>query len=153
MEIWKQIPDSNFEVSNLGRIRSFRILEPTPTKHGYLKIGFFLKAKRFHRLAHQLVALGFHGPCPKGMEVNHIDGNKRNNRPENLEYVTRKENAANALSRNAYRRGQNHPKKKTSLAQEKAIREAYLKGRLGMREVGFRYGVSKATVSRIVKGV
>ena len=41
---------------------------------------------------HSLVALAFHGPCPDGLEVRHLDGDHRNNRPENLQYGTRSEN-------------------------------------------------------------
>lgn len=46
---------------------------------------------------HRLVADAFMGPCAKGYEVNHKDGVKDNNRPENLEYVTHKENIEHAL--------------------------------------------------------
>ena len=41
---------------------------------------------------HALVALAFHGEKPKGAHVRHLDGNKLNNKPSNLEYGTPKEN-------------------------------------------------------------
>lgn len=45
-----------------------------------------------HRV-HQIIATGFHGPQPsKGHVIDHIDTNRRNNRPENLRWVTRLEN-------------------------------------------------------------
>lgn len=45
---------------------------------------------------HRLVAAAFIGPCPDGLEVNHKDGDKKNNRVENLEYVTHRENILHA---------------------------------------------------------
>lgn len=43
---------------------------------------------------HWLVALAFHGPCPRGCTlVRHLDGNPRNNRPDNLRWGTPAENA------------------------------------------------------------
>lgn len=46
-----------------------------------------------HRYVHTLVALAWLGkPKAEGMEVDHLDGDKTNNRPENLEWVTREEN-------------------------------------------------------------
>lgn len=44
-------------------------------------------------VVHRIVATAFHGPQPtKGHVVDHIDTNRRNNRPENLRWVTRLEN-------------------------------------------------------------
>ena len=44
------------------------------------------------REVHALVAAAFHGPCPAGCEVLHINGNLCDNRPENLRYGTHAEN-------------------------------------------------------------
>lgn len=45
---------------------------------------------------HTVVALAYLGPRPSGLVINHIDGDKRNNAPNNLEYCTYSENAAHA---------------------------------------------------------
>lgn len=62
---------------------------------GYLNVGIYNKAgvenKTYFR-AHRLVWETFNGVIPKGMDVDHKDGNKHNNRLENLQLLTRKEN-------------------------------------------------------------
>ena len=45
---------------------------------------------------HRLVAMAFNGPIPAKLEVNHKNGVKHDNRPENLEYVTHRENMLHA---------------------------------------------------------
>jgi len=59
-----------------------------------------VKLSRDNRVAqrsiHALVAEAFLGPRPDGYEINHMDGLKTNNRPENLEYTTRQGNADHA---------------------------------------------------------
>lgn len=68
------------------RLRDGQWTFGTPCQHsGYMKIS----AEAIHRI----VATGFHGDAPsKSHVVDHIDTNRRNNRPENLRWVTRLEN-------------------------------------------------------------
>ena len=61
---------------------------------GYLRVTI---CKRLYSL-HELVLLHTKGPRPSGMEINHIDGNKLNNRPENIEYCTKLENIRHAVA-------------------------------------------------------
>ena len=49
-------------------------------------------SRRKDREVHALVASAFHGPCPDGCEVLHINGCLTDNRPENLRYDTHSEN-------------------------------------------------------------
>ena len=115
MEEWKKIDDyENYEISNLGFIRSFnygriKILITDEQKNGYLRIGLWENNKKKKFLIHRLVATAFIPNPENKSQVNHIDGNKKNNRLENLEWNTSSENIIHA-----YKTGLNTgPPKKT----------------------------------------
>ena len=98
MEVWKAIPSSpKYEVSDIGRVRhGHRLLHIRKRKTGYLLTT--LGSQRSTAYIHRLVAEAFIGPVPEGKEVNHKNLNKADNRPENLEYVTRKQNIHHAMA-------------------------------------------------------
>lgn len=82
-----------YEVSNLGRIRRVKIIEPTKKKHGYMQISLVDRngVRKSFRL-HRIVAEAFI-PNPEGKpQVNHRDENPENNRAVNLEWATAEEN-------------------------------------------------------------
>jgi len=92
-EIWKKIKGfEDYSVSNLGRIKSFKlnkngtILKPRlNTKNGYLRIGLSMNNKRYNKLIHVLVYETFNEYNLKISEsVHHIDENKINNNLPNL---------------------------------------------------------------------
>lgn len=57
-----------------------------------------LPTGRYYCTVHKLVANAFLGPRPLGMQVNHKDGNRKNNRLSNLEYLTCSDNMKHAFS-------------------------------------------------------
>ena len=103
---------------------------------GYVVIKFGFTAKKAHRLAW----LYQYGVWPNG-ELDHIDGNKKNNRVENLEYVTRQENVRHAFELGL--RG------KLSMQAANDIRADYASGAT-QASLAKRYGVSKPTISNVV---
>lgn len=110
VEIWKDIRGyiGLYEASNWGRIRSLDrwikcsngrlrffkggILKLSKTKDGYLKVDLWKNGNVKTFLVHCLVWEAFNGPIPEGMQVNHIDENKLNNRLDNLNLMSHKDN-------------------------------------------------------------
>ena len=94
MEIFKEIPSlPGYFASNQGRIRrgNDKIISLHETPKGYLKAQIMMN-RVMHTLAvHRVIAQVFLGDVT-GMEVDHLDFNKKNNSVENLEIVTKKEN-------------------------------------------------------------
>lgn len=104
IEEWKgiSIVDDTYEVSSLGNIRnkSSLILKTYKLNSGYLAIKLAYDGKRYHKLIHRLVAIAFIDDNLENtkLEVNHIDGDKLNNKLSNLEIVTSSENKIHAIS-------------------------------------------------------
>lgn len=105
-EIWKDIAgwEGRYKVSNLGRVLSYNrpnghkdaIVVPHPNEKGYLMVHLYRKPVSKTVKVHKLVAEAFI-PNPAHLpEVNHIDGDKSNNRVDNLEWMTRKANVEHA---------------------------------------------------------
>lgn len=102
-EEWRTIPDidTDYEASNLGRVRSLKRAEPhimaqQINTSGYPRVGLVINGKFEYLLVHCLVARAFIGDRPKGYSINHKNGIKTDNRAENLEYLTRVENMRHA---------------------------------------------------------
>ena len=114
-EIWKDIEgyEGIYQVSNLGRVRSLdryyekphprngvptrylkrgQIIISHPSRNGYM--GVVLKVNRVQKnfMVHRLVAKAFVPGYFEGADVNHKDCDRTNNRADNLEWVTRREN-------------------------------------------------------------
>lgn len=99
-EIWKDIPDyeGKYQISNLGRVKSLKrkyVLEDTILKTpkcsgGYMVVNLSKKILRVH----QLMAITFlgHTPCGYKLVVDHIDNDKLNNKLDNLQLITHREN-------------------------------------------------------------
>ncbi|WP_372011438.1 HNH endonuclease signature motif containing protein [Paenibacillus chitinolyticus] len=95
-EILKKVDKCPWMISNKGRIKS---LKTNAEKIQYMGTSgyYFVSYNSKTYLTHRLVAQYFIDPIPKGMVVNHKDGNKTNNHVDNLEIVTYKENTRHAF--------------------------------------------------------
>ena len=110
IETWMDIQGYKglYTVSSLGRIRSLgrtitrkngspmtfpvKILRQRPTPQGYQIVHLYKSGTRRAHSVHRLVATLFVSNWDQKEQVNHIDGDKLNNRAENLEWVTSSEN-------------------------------------------------------------
>lgn len=124
-------------------------------KCGYLTIRTVRDGERLICMAHRLVWQWLCGDIPEGLQVNHKNGRKDDNRLENLELVTQSGNLKHAVRHGLMRVtfGERSATARLSEADVLAIREA----RTGddpplFSEIAARYGISKDTAQAIVKG-
>lgn len=102
-EIWRDVKgyEGLYQVSNLGRVKSLennktkkeKILKPKKMENGYLRVVLHKNREKKYFQVHRLVYETFVGEIPDGMQCNHINEIKSDNRLENLNLMTPKENA------------------------------------------------------------
>lgn len=162
VEEWREVPGHpGYEASSFGRVRSIDRWVVTADGRQWLHKGSILsrgqRSKyiniRVGRYAvkgiHVVVCMTFHGPCPsKTHEVAHWNGNRRDNRPDNLRWTTRKENYADAIRHGTWSSGPRNGMSKLTEAKVRAIRESRANG-MTLLAVGMRFGISHSHVKRI----
>lgn len=130
-EIWKPAKgfESKYAVSNLGQVKSLARTRKCRTKDGiitmsvperilkqwkrgsYNLVDFWIDGKRFVQSVHVLVYEAFNGELRKGNFVHHIDENKLNNTPENLEQMSVLEhNRKHNCGKSPWNKGKTMPK-------------------------------------------
>lgn len=164
MEIWKPIPNfSNYEVSDLGNIRSLnykrsgkvQVLLPAKSKDGYMKTMILSDEGNYRsRTIHSFVCATFIGPRQEGMQINHINSIKHDNRLTNLEYCTPSENALHSYKTNNKKRMVGSLNGMAKLTEKDVVeirQHAQGKGRYyGRKQLAEKYKVSECTIKEIV---
>ena len=168
-EIWRPVRgfEEHFEVSNLGTVRRIsptrihgsvgRIIKPFwGTKPGarYPGIRFTVDGRTTHRKLHAVVFEAFHGLVPKGLEINHKDGDKLNFRWDNLEATSHKYNVRHAILTGLMpdQRGENNHQAKLDEPTARKILSIYKTGRCGIVRLGKFFKVSNSIVRALVSG-
>jgi transposase/predicted DNA-binding protein YlxM (UPF0122 family) len=170
-EVWKKLKAntrSRYEVSNYGRIKSFTYNPEGTILKGKMHGGYLMldyldleTGTRKHALIHRLVALHFIGkPTKAKPNVIHIDGNKANNRVENLRYANAKETGVHnivnedAIALNKIRNTKRTKGAKLTLTQVETIRRILANPNKQVKRsvIAARYNVSEMTIYRIQNG-
>lgn len=143
--------ESHYAVTREGEVWSFisnKFLKPFKSSKGYFSVelksidGSATKTYKVHRLTLK----AFSSPLNNHYEVNHIDGNKGNNKLENLEWCTGKENVCHAFQTGLRsHKGVKHPRAKLTEKDILDIRSSALKG----VELAKLFKVSNTTISDI----
>jgi hypothetical protein len=182
-EIWRDIPgyEGYYKVSNLGRVKGLERKVPHPTcggkmtvheemlstpisfnGRGYCQVVLSKNGKSKRPSVHRLVAHAFipnpeNKPC-----INHKDGNKTNNKVENLEWCSYSENSTHAYKQGLFpkdmNKGSKNGRSKLTEAQVKEIRTRFEEADKKTifikdiyKELTQDYSVCKTTIHRIIK--
>lgn len=168
IEIWIPIKgyEYDYEVSSLGRVKSKdrtvpigesftfkkgRVLKPEIIKKGYERVGLSKNGTMKKKQVHRLVLENFNPTDDDSLQVNHIDGNKRNNKLENLEWVTAKENNQHAR-RTGLLTHNGRGRHKLSDEEVREIRKMNESGLYTKKSIADKFGVCKDTITGITLG-
>lgn len=168
METWIAVPgyEGWYEVSDHGRARKIRrsrrghastsagplphVLAPLIYRKGYIKVHFAscdgTKPER-RMFLHRIIWTAFNGPIPDGITINHRDGDKANNRLDNLELATHAEQLEHARAI-----GLKSPAK-ISPDDVKDLRQKYASKQWSQKDLAQLFGISLSYVQKIVRRV
>ncbi len=164
-EIWIEISetDGRYSVSNYGNIRAnwsdvprrnlthrvriegVRQLKPSVHTTGYLRVAL---GRGVHRYVHRLVAATFHKNPDNLPQVDHIDGNRKNNAASNLRWVSVQDNALYGGERHKWgaQRLASARRRVHEIRREEFV--ALLAQGYSLRAIARAFGIAHATVSR-----
>lgn len=148
-ERWKEVKhyDGLYEVSDMGNIRSYpgkrgahwgRVREMAPygrNQGQYYSVTLVHEGFKNTMVLHRLILEAFKGPCPEGYKARHVNGNKYDNRVDNLRWVATRQTL----------RDEERDKvlaKKLTKFQRQSARELYITGLKTPRQIAKFFGVS-----------
>lgn len=174
-EIWKPVgkPYDLYEVSSFGQIRSVnrtirvlnrwgkfndrikpgQIIKPVETRGTYYIVSLYnqkTKKRKSQRVA-RLVANAFLSNPEKKKQVNHLDCNKHNNKSNNLEWATHKENDDHAIKNKLHPFGENHGRAILTQEQVLQIRSLYSPRKYTITRLSNEFNVGRTTIMHILK--
>lgn len=160
------LASGKYSVDGCGRVfnndyfGSGKTREICPYRHptGYLYITLKLPGKPdIGALHHRVVAIAILGPPPAPqMDANHIDGNKQNNHPSNLEWTARSENVSHAyrIGIHAPCRGRAGEHSNLAKLNESTVRRAHqlLANGISRAEIAQQLGTKYQTIVSVLNG-
>ena len=169
IEAWRPIIDGRYEVSNYGQIRSWynevnkkrqepKIMAPWQSgrlykngKRGALSVILSTPNGLTRFKVHHLVLEAFVCPKPEGFECAHLDGDITNNRLDNLEWVTHKENEGHKRIHGTLPCGEKATCVKLTEDQVREIRKLY--GKFSHQQIADIFKVNRKTIGNIINRV
>ncbi|HFI0121397.1 TPA: NUMOD4 motif-containing HNH endonuclease [Streptococcus suis] len=169
-ENWKDIVgyEGSYQVSNFGNVRKLDTVETqkngrrrfrkgrllTPKKHnmGYLRSELWKNGKMNSFYIHRLVAEAFVDNPNGKPEVNHLDGDKKNNHFENLEWCTRSENECHSYNMGLQKKGEFNGNAKLTDEEATRLKLDIKSGKFTGIQLARKYNIHPSTVSAIKNG-
>lgn len=147
---------NKFSVNNTGEWKTLTQSKSRTDRHGGFYVNVSLKISdnptRFKPVrVHRIVAEVFLGKIDKGMEVDHIDGDRTNNRLSNLRIVSHSENIKSAKERGVFDKGQNAFRGKLKKDDISIILQMISEG-YNNTEISKIFNIDKSNISRIRTG-
>lgn len=134
-----------------GRVFSTTELTHDCHNDGYIRVGVGHRTARKRPGVHQLMCRAFHGGPPfEGAQVRHLDGNKRNNTPENLCWGTIQQNAEDRVRHGTSGRGQTNGRAVLTEEHVREIRRLIAEGS-NVDDLAKRFGCSSSAIYYIVR--
>lgn len=172
-ETWKDIEGyiGFYQVSNMGNVRSLdrvvnnsrfgkikqtgRVLKSAIDSKGYQRVALSKDRKLSTFKVHRLVAQAFLNNPSNLAEVNHIAGNKTDNKVESLEWISHRDNCIHSFA-NGLQIGmkkESNPNSKLTIEKVKSARLEYIPYVVGYKQLADKYGVDKKTMIQAIKGI
>lgn len=142
------VPVEGFDlymVDPYGRVYSLykkKLLKPYTSSFGYWKLVLYNEDEKVNKKIHRLVAAAFIDNPDTKPQVNHKNGNKKDNRVSNLEWVTTKENTHHAWETGLC----------SSVLTSKEVAVIWSRRNLPLEDTAKLFGVSRVNISRIYSG-
>lgn len=160
-EIWKPVLEASwYEVSSLQRVRRVvksknnlppGLLKIFVSKTGYYVVNLIINGKRRTRKLHRLYAIAFM-PNPNNYpQINHIDGNKLNNKKENLQWSNQKMNIHHAFRTGLICKVVGQRQSSTKLSDNSVVE--IFNSKLKKSELSKKYKISYSSVVAIKNGM
>lgn len=156
--IWKSIKgySDKYEISDTGEIKNIKTLRTLKQKKDKRGAKYICLSKNNIKktfLVHRLVLESFYKkPTKKEYTVNHKDGNPSNNKINNLEWSSNKNNTQHALKNGLIKNlGENCHLAKMNRKKVYEIKRLFETKKITQKKIGNIYGIHQTTVSKIIR--
>lgn len=160
MVIFKQIPNSDFYFAGSDGIiyskfkSKYKPLKPGIQSTGkYYSVSIIINNKRKTHRVHRLVCSAFHGlPTCEKLTASHLNGNWKDNRPENLKWESYSDNLQRKKEHGTDDLGVKNSRAKITLEELKQIRILLSEHSLTHDKIGELFGVNRVFITKINTG-